>query len=44
MGFIYTNFFPLQLLFFTDYQDFLMLIFQNSPELSLAIVDYLVIN
>jgi len=44
MGFIYTNFFPLQLLFFTDYQDFLMLIFQNSPELSLVLVDYIVLN
>jgi len=44
MAFVYTNFFPLQLLFFTDYQDFLMLIFQNSPELSLVLVDYITIN
>ena len=33
-------FFPLQFLFFTDYQDFLILLLQHSPELAFALLDF----
>ena len=41
VSFIYNSFLPTQLLFFTDYQDFIVLILHHSPELSLAILDFI---
>jgi len=40
MSFITTTFLPLQFLFYTDYQDFMVLVLHHSPELSMALVDY----
>ena len=40
-SFICNKFLPLQFLFYTDYQDFLTLILYYSPELVLALIDYL---
>ena len=40
MGFS-TKYFPNQLLFYTDYQDFIAIILYFSPELTLAFADYL---
>ena len=37
---IYNTFLSLQMIFYTDYQDFMVLILHHSPELSLALVDY----
>lgn len=36
----YNKFFPLQFFFYTDYQDFLAILLYYSPELVLALVDY----
>lgn len=38
---IYNKFLPLQFLFYTDYQDFLMIMLYYSPELTLALTDYI---
>jgi hypothetical protein len=38
---VYNRFLPLQFLFYTDYQDFLMIILYYSPELMLALTDYI---
>jgi len=38
---IYNKFLPLQFLFYTDYQDFIMIALYYSPELMLAITDYI---
>lgn len=38
---IYNKFLPLQFLFFTDFQDYLMIMLYYSPELMLALTDYL---
>lgn len=37
---IYNKFLPLQFLFYTDYQDFLIILLYYSPELLLALTDY----
>lgn len=37
---IYNTFLSLQMIFYTDYQDFMILVLHHSPELSLALVDY----
>jgi hypothetical protein len=37
ISFLYNSFLPTQLLFFTDYQDFIVLILHHSPELKKAI-------
>jgi hypothetical protein len=39
-SFIYNKFLPLQFLFYTDYQDFVTITLYYSPELMLAITDY----
>ena len=38
---VYNSFLPAQLMFYTDYQDFIVLILHHSPELSLAILDFI---
>lgn len=38
--FLYNTFLPAQLLFFTDYQDFMVIVLYHSPELTLAILEY----
>lgn len=38
---VYNKFLPFQFLFYTDYQDFLMLVLHYSPELMIAVTDYL---
>jgi hypothetical protein len=38
---IYNNFLPLQFLFYTDYQDFIVTLLYFSPELVLALTDYI---
>lgn len=38
---IYNKFLPLQFLFYTDYQDFLIILLYYSPELILALTDYI---
>lgn len=38
---IYNKFIPFQFLFYTDYQDFIMLVLYYSPELMLAVTDYI---
>lgn len=40
MSFISNTFLSSQMLFYTDYQDILVLILHHSPELSMALVDY----
>jgi len=40
ISFLSTSFLTLQILFFTDYQDFILVILHHSPELSLALCDY----
>ncbi len=40
LSFISTNFFYSQFLFYTDYQNFFVLVLHNSPELTLALVDF----
>lgn len=40
ISFLSTSFLTLQILFFTDYQDFILVILHHSPELSLALYDY----
>lgn len=40
VSFLSTSFLTLQILFFTDYQDFILVILHHSPELSLALCDY----
>jgi hypothetical protein len=37
----FTTFLPLQFFFFTNYQDFIFIVLQHSPEISLAILDFL---
>jgi len=37
---LYTKYLPSHLLFYTDYQDFQVLMLNNSPELLLALNDY----
>jgi hypothetical protein len=38
---IYTKFLPLQFLFYTDYQDFIVILLYYSPELMIALTDYI---
>lgn len=38
---IYNKFLPLQFLFYTDYQDFMTILLYYSPELMLALTDYI---
>lgn len=38
---IYNKFLPLQFLFYTDYQDFVMIILYYCPELTLALTDFI---
>lgn len=38
---VYNKFLPLQFLFYTDYQDFLVVLLYYSPELILALTDYI---
>lgn len=38
---VYNKFLPFQFLFYTDYQDFIMVLLYYSPELLLALTDYL---
>lgn len=38
---IYNKFLPLQFLFYTDYQDFLVILLYYSPELTLALSDFI---
>lgn len=38
---VYTQFFPLQFLFYTDYQDFIAVTIYYSPELILAVSDFI---
>lgn len=40
LSFINNNFLSLQVVFYTDYQDFMVLVLHHSPELSLALIDY----
>lgn len=40
LSFISNNFFHSQFLFYTNYQDFFVLVLHNSPELTLALVDF----
>lgn len=40
VSFIYNTFLNLQVLFYTDYQDYLTILLHHSPELSLALTDY----
>jgi len=40
LSFIHNTFLSLQMFFYTDYQDFLVLVLHHSPELSLALLDY----
>jgi len=40
LSFIHNNFLSLQVVFYTDYQDFLVLVLHHTPELSLALIDY----
>ena len=37
---VYNKFLPLQFLFYTDYQDFMVILLYYSPELMLALTDY----
>ena len=39
-SYVYNNFLPLQVIFYTDYQNLLVLILHNSPELSIALADF----
>jgi hypothetical protein len=38
---VYNKFLPLQFLFYTDYQDFMILLLYYSPELMFALTDYI---
>jgi len=38
---VYNKFLPLQFLFYTDYQDFIVVLLYYSPELMLALTDYI---
>lgn len=38
---VYNKFFPLQFFFYTDYQDFIVILFYYSPELIIALTEYL---
>jgi len=38
---IYNKFVPFQFLFYTDYQDFISLVLYYSPELMVAVTDYI---
>ena len=40
LSFIHNTFLSLQVVFYTDYQDFIVLVLHHSPELSLALIDY----
>jgi hypothetical protein len=40
ISFVYTTFLNSQFIFYTDYQDYLTLLLHHSPELSLALIDY----
>lgn len=41
LSFISNNFFHSQFLFYTDYQNFFVLVLHNSPELTLALADFM---
>ena len=40
-SFLHNSFLPSQLLFYTDYQDFMTIVLHHSPELTLAILDFI---
>jgi len=39
-SYVYNNFLPLQVIFYTDYQNLLVTILYNSPELAIALMDF----